>query len=451
MHSNSPISGTGELTPATRRDSRERFITFGLVLCSIVVVASRDVAADVSLRTGQPFHQALEQPFAATWENVSARTIGHRIAAARGVAILLDRRVDPTREQAITAAGESLRAFLERMAEDAGGMAIIVGNTVYLGPLECADKLRTLVHLREQELSGKNSRISPPRRSALAKGSTFAWDDLSCPNELVQRLARQYQLEVDGLDQVPYDLWAEASLPQASATEALSLLLIQWNLTFEWADEGRRIRLTTVPERIGVERSHLPPKGLTAAAAVAQWREEFPSLEARVAGGEVLVQGTLEQHEAIERPRRPARSKSDSSAVTRLKPLKTERYALRMKDQPLRSLMQMLSEAAYGKLTFEFDDAALRRAGVDLDQRVTFEVRNATIEQLLKAKGAKATYGSPTSISLRSPARRVRECSRCAPPTPQHRGCLPAVQVRTCRSAIRSLPRGAHPSGAGAI
>ncbi len=48
-------------------------------------------------------------------------------------------------------------------------------------------------------------------------------------------------------------------------------------------------------------------------------------------------------------------------------------------------MLEALSEPANGQLTFDYDANALKQAGIDLEQRVTFEVKNATIEQLLKA------------------------------------------------------------------
>ena len=126
---------------------------------------------------------------------------------------------------------------------------------------------------------------------------------MSQPAELVRRLAERHQLEVEGLEQVPYDLWAGAALPQVTAAQALSLVLIQFDLTFEWVAEAQRVRIVPIPNEVGIERGHLPGKGQTPATALAQWREQFPKLEARLLDGEVVVRGTLEQHETLERLR----------------------------------------------------------------------------------------------------------------------------------------------------
>jgi len=332
--------------------------------------------------SAKPFQQALTAPIAATWENVDLRTITRRIAATRGTAIVLDRRIDPSRQFESSASNQPLLEFLQELAREAGGQASVVGNVVYIGPEESAGKLRTLVALRQRELQSEEIAIPPSRRSGLAAAETFQWNDLDSPADLIRRAVESRKLSTEGLDQVPHDLWAGNTLPQASAAETLSLLLIQWDLTFEWIPQGRGIRLIPVPERVAIERTHLPPKGTKPARALEQWLQDFPGLTGRVVSGEVLVEATLEQHEAIENLKRP--DKGPASPV-RPKPLKQERFSLRIKDAPASSLMKKLGEPAYGQLTFEYDADALKEAGIDLNRRITFEVKNATIEQLLKA------------------------------------------------------------------
>jgi hypothetical protein len=354
--------------------------------CSIAATLCQGAEPEaVPLVAGKAFLHALEQPFAAAWENIDLRQIARRITATRGIPLLVDRRLDPSRGLSITATGEPLESFLERLAEAAGGRLSVAGNTVYLGPADAARKLRTLVYLRQQELTALNDTIPRSRRSLLSQPAPFSWEDLSQPAELVSRLAAQRQLKVDGLEQVPYDLWGGVSLSQVTGVEALSLVLIQFDLTFEWLERGERIRLVPIPEQVGFERKYSPGKGQTAAAALAQWREQLPELEARIAGGEIHVRGTLEQHEALDGVRRNGTVEPKAPKPLRAIPLKQERYTLRIMNKPVRALLKTLSEPANGPLTFEYDADLLKKAGIDLDQRVTFEVRNATIEQLLKA------------------------------------------------------------------
>lgn len=332
--------------------------------------------------TAKPFQQALASPLSATWEHIDLRTITQRIATTRRTSILLDRRIDPSRNHDATASNQPLLGFLQELSASAGGQVRVVGNTIYIGPSGSAGKLRTLIALRQKELQSEGNELPRTRRSALTEAQTFEWNDLDRPAELLQRVAASRELKVEGLEQVPHDLWAGNTIPQATAAETLSLLLIQWDLTFEWKERGRAIQIVPIPARVVVERQHLPPRGMKPPQALKQWQEDFEGLTGRIKGSEVIVEATLEQHEAIEDQKRPA---SGNPNTPKPKPLRQERFTLRIKDAPASSLLKKLGEPAYGQLTFEYDADELKAAGIDLDRRVTFEVKNAPIEQLLKA------------------------------------------------------------------
>lgn len=332
--------------------------------------------------TGRAFQKALEQPISATWDHVGLRAIARRIEATRHFAMLIDRRIDPSRELAASAEGEPTHDFLERLAAGSSGRVSVVGSTVYIGPPSAAEKLRTLIALRKGEFLGDAARVPQRRQFELTKAATFHWNDLDRPADLLKRLGEQYQLEIAGLDQVPHDLWAGATLPQADAADALSLVLIQFDLTFEWTEGAKGIRLVPVPDQVVIERSHQPPRDQTADAALARWKQAIPELEARIDKGQVVATGTVEQHELIERLKRPGGSE-DGPGI-KPKPLRLQRFSLRMQNKPASALLTLLEKPSYG-LKFEYDAEALKKAGVNLDKLVTFTVKDATIEQLLKA------------------------------------------------------------------
>ncbi len=75
----------------------------------------------------------------------------------------------------------------------------------------------------------------------------LVWEDLATPRELVAQLARENGLKITGLEKVPHDLWAAADLPPISLVDRLTLIAIQFDLTFAVADGGRRLKLVTLP------------------------------------------------------------------------------------------------------------------------------------------------------------------------------------------------------------
>ena len=391
-----------------------RLIELILFTTALLVGVAPAGAADKTFRfhTGTQFRDALRKPLSASWDNMDLRTIVRRIEADKRVAMLIDRRIDPSRIRFADAADEPLSTFVERMAAESNAGAAFVGNVVYMGPVSSASKLRTLAAIRTQELSEKQSGIPKGRTSELTRARTFQWADLDRPAEILERIAEEAGLSISGIEQVPHDLWAAATLPDASTIDSLSLVLAQFDLTFAWVDEARGIRLEPIPEIVAIERPHPPPRGVSPAAAIERWKEEVPGLAARVEKGQIVVTGTVEIHELIDRIRRGERAAHQISPEggPRLERLANKRYSLKIQQSPASALLKKLEEPAHGKLTFKYDAAELKSAGIDLDKRVTFDVTKVPIEELLKHTfdplGVEFEIDLETRIVTLKPARR---------------------------------------------
>ena len=88
-------------------------------------------------------------------------------------------------------------------------------------------------------------------------------------------------------------------MTQVTATEALSLLLMQFGSTFEFIPDRAAIRIVPIPSRVFVERSYtLPPN---ATETVRAGKEKFAGAEIIVEGAKLIVQATVEQQAEIVR------------------------------------------------------------------------------------------------------------------------------------------------------
>lgn len=355
----------------------------GLLLC-VCCFSGRSSAEEFV--SGSAFQNALRSQISGTWDHVRLRDILKRISDERQIAILLDRRIDPSRELSLSAAGQTTSRFLELLVLPVGGKTSEVGQIVYLGPETPAGKLRTLIALRRAELFDEPSGISEGRQLELNRRTQLTWHDLDRPVDLVRRIGQQYQLQIEGLEQVPHDLWAQCILPQANAIDSLALLLVQFDLGFEWTNQAQGIRIIPLPLDLALERTHAPPAGMTAAAAAAAWIKAMPGLVAQADQGQVTVHGTVEQHEQIEELRRPGAGKEKPApAPARNNNLNAKRITLRIQDTQVSALMRKLSQYPDLQLAFEYNADKLQKAGIDLDQRISFEVKQATVQELLEA------------------------------------------------------------------
>jgi hypothetical protein len=342
---------------------------------------SPGVSTERPVLSGIRFRQSLSQRVSVSWTNTSTdrlrqhsiRHITRRVQELWRVSILLDRRIDPSSEMEVRASNRPVREVLGLLVEPLGGGISVVGNTVYMGPTQDARVLRTLVHLRNEELKlSVEGRSGASRIARLGRKSTVRFDDLTSPREVLAEIARRWKLEIHSVERIPHDLWAGSQWPRATATEALSLVLIQYGLTFEWTARGQGIRIIGFDRPVSLVGRYRA-RGGKVSVAVSLVRRELPGVSFERAGsGEVGVRGTWEDLQVaralIERGRRPA----GSLASPRYPPLSRRRFTLRVARARAADVMKQLEQTG---VRFEYDSKSLKSAGVRFDQPVTLDVR----------------------------------------------------------------------------
>lgn len=347
----------------------------------------RTPRSDSPLLRGIGFRRALAQRVSVAWVNTSTDRLNqHTIRQLAGrsqelwrVAVVLDRRIDPSSELKVEVTNRPVREVIDALARSVGGGTSVVGNAVYIGSTADVRVLRTLVQLREtdldREIQGANRAA---RITRLRRESTIRFEDLAEPREVLGQIARKWKIEIDSLDAIPHDLWAGAEFPGVSATEALSLVLIQYGMTFRWIRGGRGIRIVA-PRRPVSLSARYRAKGGRVEAARALVRKELAAVSIEPAGpGEVGVRGTWEELQVarslIERGRRPA----GSLTSPRFPPLARRRFTLKVARGRVSDIMKQLGQTG---VRFVYDTKALEAAGIRLDRTVALDVQKVTAEE----------------------------------------------------------------------
>jgi hypothetical protein len=354
---------------------------------SVPAAPPRPPRADSPLMRGVGFRRALSQRVSVAWVNNSTDRLNQhtiRQLAVRSqelwrVSVVLDRRIDPSSELKVEVTNRPVREVLDSLSRPVGGGISEVGNAVYIGPAGDARVLRTLVQLREMELDRE---IRGPGRDArvarLRKELTIRFEDLVEPREVLAQISRKWKVEIDSLDAIPHDLWAGAEFPGVSATEALSLVLIQYGMTFRWTGAGTGIRIVA-PRRPVSLSARYRAKGGRVQAARALVRKELAGVAMEPAGpGEVGVRGIWEDLQVakslIERGRRPA----GSSSPQRFPPLARRRFTLKVARGRVSDIMKQLEQTG---VRFVYDAKAVKAAGVRFDRTVALDVQKVTAEK----------------------------------------------------------------------
>jgi len=292
----------------------------------------------------------------------------------KNVAVLIDRRVDPSRKIQISLDAVSLSDAFKAIAQNCGLGISMVGPVAYFAPPAVAQRVRTLVALREEDV-----RLLPsPATKIYLHRKSIAWADLAAPRELLQKLASDNGIEIAGLDQVPHDLWAAADLPPLNLIEALTLIAAQYDLTFQISTDGNMVTLLPVPENVELARNY-PVVGQPEEIAK-KYASLAPQARIQIAGDKIIVTGLIEDHERITASQRPAARRQSIPVDDELT---LKRFTLTVEEKPLGPVLKQLAEQMNLKLMM--DENALQQAGISLHKRVSFSVKDATVDELLHA------------------------------------------------------------------
>lgn len=324
--------------------------------------------------TGPDLQKHLSDPIDLVWSENPVRDALNTFARVQNVAVLLDRRIDPSRKITLSLKQSMLSDSLAAIAMTGELGVTMAGPVIYFGPVENVAKLRTLVYLREEDAR----KLPPVAAKLFFQSKPLAWKDFSQPRQILETLGRENHLTISNLENIPYDLWPAADLPPMTLAERISLIAFQYDLTFSITAGGKKIELVPLPPDIRIVRSY--PGGKDAEEAAKHIAELAPKAEIKVADEKVWVKGMLEDHERIDAPHQPAGRNSPATADS---DLRNKRFTLTVEEKPIGPLLKQI--AAQTGMQLQMDESALEKAGVTLSQRVSFKVEDATIDELLQA------------------------------------------------------------------
>ncbi len=385
------------------RDNACRAVALGLYGLVLALGATTFLTKAVAeeFLIGTPFHKVLDQSTGLTWSGDSLRNALQELSRSKKVAILLDRRIDPTQELKLSRANIPLRDLIAAIADSVGAGSTVVGNVVYVGPKPSAERLPLLIKLRGQELvqlaatksasMAKESKNLWQTRAAKFKDQrTLSWVDFDHPRELLQQLETRYQFEIEQLDKIPHDLWAGNSLPQVTAAEALSLLLIQFGSTFQFLPDRAAIRIVPLREEEAVvERSYSTPASQSE-KVIRELRDKFPKAKIEQEEMKVTIRATAEQHlliaQIMKQPatgntvRSPVKKSGSKSDKPEPSPL-SRKHTLTVKNA---SLLEVIKTFEGAGVRFDYDREQLEAAKISLDRKVDIDVKGMTVEAIFR-------------------------------------------------------------------
>jgi hypothetical protein len=339
---------------------------------AVLLWAFASLEADAApLRTGNAFRQALAGTVGISWEGTPLREALARLGETQGIAIVLDRRMDPDQMVEFATRGQTLESSLRQLAARLKAGMAIVDSTVYIGPESTAQRLATSAVMSHEA----GQRLPAELRRGLASLPETTTDELATPRELLTAWSGATGVRIEGIERIPHDLWPSLRLPKQSGAARAALLLAGFDLALAFSPPGGA-RVVPLPERPRLERTYTVGTVATAGSVARQrsveLRQEFPEAEIEVRGGVLHVTARWEDHELIGRFLRGERIvKSTAKPPEELFSLKVER-------QPVGAIARTIAQRVGKELVI--DPAVQEKT----NERATFDVTNVKLEVLLE-------------------------------------------------------------------
>jgi hypothetical protein len=359
------------------RPADRSMLLTGLALALLLSSVPKGEAAEFPLwatpqaaeyATGEAFRQKLSQAQEFLREGLSRREAMVRTSESTGVAIWLDRRLDPSVERAWRATGTPLEAAIESHLEPEKAATGRCGDVLYVGLPEVAERMEAYCELRRAE-AAKAPGTRPKR---LAEKKAFGWQPATEPRAILQQIGAAFDLEIQGLDQIPADVWPGAKLPDADAATQLSLVLAPFDKTFLWRNSGTAIEIGSMD---GSEEGVTAINGrLASSVAPETWAEKFPLVKFERTDGILYARGPWAE---LVRASRLSTGDKAPRTVAAAGPGE-KRYSLRVKNQMAGSVVKTVAEQL--GLEVQLPPDLIER----LKSRVTLDVVDLEGDDLLR-------------------------------------------------------------------
>lgn len=255
-------------------------------------VCSAAQTTDETWRRGTELQRALSAPVTLQSSQESLREFFIRLGKSQQVAFFLDRRIDPSQPRDFAQPSRSLQSVITLAVAPAGAYATPWGDLIYVGPAEVAASLPDAL----QDLKAQVKSLPAGPRKTWQKSQALSVPRLGRPAELLDQLAAENGVTIEGLEQVSFDVWPEIRTPPLSLADRFAVLLIGFGLWPEISRDGMSVRLVEFAVPPEITRTYTCQKS----QELDRWAEDhLPSAKIAAKKGSATVTAAPANHQQI--------------------------------------------------------------------------------------------------------------------------------------------------------
>jgi len=222
--------------------------------------------------TGKKLDRRNLQELSFWWKDAELRDRLMAFSNTEKIAVMLDRRIDPSTLMNLGVEKRTVEQIFWRVSSAAKIGVCRIEDCYYFGPIDTVVALPIALDTlsRQAKKVRRRSNVKWTIKRPVRTGPIVA------TKALIEAIADKHGFSVNGLKELPHDLWYEVSLPPTSVIGQMQLMLAGFGKTFEIDSDGKSITIIDFPKLQSARREFSVAKK---PANTKELIEQFPDLK----------------------------------------------------------------------------------------------------------------------------------------------------------------------------
>ena len=191
------------------------------------------------------------QALSVWWKDAKLRDRLMAFSETQDIAIMLDRRIDPSTIVNLGVENRTVDQVFRRISSAAKIGVCRIEDCYYFGPVDTTIALPIAIDTLARQAK-KVARRSPVKWTVKRRVRT---EPVVATKALIQAIATKHGFVVNGLDELPHDLWYSVSLPPTSVIGQIQLMLAGFDKSFKIDPNGKSITIIDFPKTESAKRN----------------------------------------------------------------------------------------------------------------------------------------------------------------------------------------------------
>lgn len=241
-------------------------------------------STEIEFLTGKKLDRRNLQELSFWWKDAELRDRLKAFSNAEKISVMLDRRIDPSTLMNLGVENRTVEQIFWRVSSAAEIGVCRIEDCYYFGPLDTVAAMPIALDTlsRQAKKMRRRSNVKWTIKRPVRSGPIVA------TKALIEAIADKHGFSVNGLQELPHDLWYEVSLPPTSVIGQMQLMLAGYGKTFEIDPDGKSITLIDFPAIQSAKREFSVAKR---PANSKELTEQFPDLKISFRSKSVVATG----------------------------------------------------------------------------------------------------------------------------------------------------------------